>query len=961
MPLSSPVVVQRPALGWRILVAVILATALALPLAGLLIFRPRAEADARRQINLALRTRVDARIATLGRWADDALKDARMVASDPSVLELVRGNGRSGAVFYGRASPSNEVHLIDALQPYVTIKGYGQVLVVQHGQIVARAANRPASPVCTIFPPGGSATGFGLHEHNDGRKWVTFAARARGPFAGDPFVILEQPATDYLYPLLSRSSMGLQSAESYLLSDEGARFRYLSPLKFAGPRLFATIAADSVEASALRQRAEQSLDEPMADYRGVPTLSVIRRLSGSPWLLVMKVDDAEALAAPRRVIRTTVFAWSALGLSAALAGAALLLWQRRRLADAAARMQQRTSTILDHANDPILFVSPEGRVVHANRRADEFYGYAPGALLGRSIVEDLGTAEDRALLRERLDAAASTGELVAATNHRRADGSVAPVELSIRRITFDDETVLVTVVRDLSARRGVEQALRRSESLFRAVFQQSPIGIIIGTLDGRITRANPAVERMLGYSAAELTTMSLRDVTAPEDRERDEPLLESTAAERSGYRREKRYLHKDGHITLGELTVTFVRDETGEPAFALALVQDITDRRALQEQLLQSQKMESIGRLAGGVAHDFNNLLTAILGYAEVLSEELPTGHQARPFVVEIQRAGTRAATLTAQLLAFARRQVVARRVLDLNEVVEQSGRMLHGLLGDDVQIETRLAGKLWSVNADPTQMQQVILNMAVNARDAMPTGGRLTIETSNETLSAQSPVDALSGDFVRLSVSDTGEGMSPDVAAHVFEPFFTTKEQGKGTGLGLATCHGIVTQNGGEIRVASRLGAGTTFHVYLPRDQTIVMTSGAGPVEPAIDGRGRLVLVAEDETPVRNLAMRSLTRRGFRVLEARDGGEALRLAEEHADEIDLLLTDVTMPVLGGPELARRFRQLCPRAKVLFMSGHAESGIAHQGVLEPGVAFVAKPFTPDQIAKSVRDVLDGVI
>ncbi len=959
MPLS-PTVVQRPALGWRILVAVILALAVALPLAGLVIFRPRAEADARQQINIALRTRADARIATLARWADDALKDARLVASSPSVLELVRTNGRSnGAVFYGRASPSNEAHLIDALQPFVTIKGYGQLLVVQHGQIVARAANRPAAPACTIFPPGGSATSLGLHEHTDGRKWVTFAARARGPFTGDPFVVLEQAATEYLYALLARSSMGLQSAESYLLNDEGARFRYVSPLKFAGPQLFATIASDSVEASALRHRAEHSLDEPMADYRGVPTLTVTRRLSRSPWLLVMKVDDAEALAAPRQVIRTTVFAWSALGLSVALAGAALLLWQRRRLADAASRAQQRTSTLLDHANDPILFVSPEGRVVHANRRADEFYGYAAGALLGRSIVEDLGPVEDQAALRARLDAAASTGELVAATNHRRADGSVAPVELSIRRITFNDETVLVTVVRDLSARRGVEQALRRSESLFRAVFQQSPIGILISTLDGRITRANPAVERMLGYSAVELSMMSLRDVTAPEDRERDEPLLESRATEPSGYHREKRYLHKDGHITLGELTVTFVRDENGEPAFALALLQDITDRRALQEQLLQSQKMESIGRLAGGVAHDFNNLLTAILGYADVLSEELPAGHQARPFVIEIQRAGTRAAALTAQLLAFARRQVVARQALDLNELVEQSGRMLHRLLGDDVQIETKLAGELWTVSADLTQMQQVILNMAVNARDAMPAGGRLTIETSNQTLGARSPVDALSGDYVRLSISDTGEGMPPDVAAHIFEPFFTTKEQGKGTGLGLATCHGIVTQNGGEIRVVTRPGAGTTFHVYLPRELTAATATGAGPVESAIEGRGRLVLVAEDETPVRNLATRSLTRSGFRVLEARDGGEALRLAEEHADEIDLLLTDVTMPVLSGPELAKRFRQLCPRAKVLFMSGHAESGIAHQGVLESGVAFVAKPFTPDQIAKSAGDVLDA--
>jgi two-component system cell cycle sensor histidine kinase/response regulator CckA len=466
---------------------------------------------------------------------------------------------------------------------------------------------------------------------------------------------------------------------------------------------------------------------------------------------------------------------------------------------------------------------------------------------------------------------------------------------------------------------------------------------------------------MLGYSAAELTTMTFNDLTAPEDRGHELAVESGSANPAHGSRVEKRYRHRDGLSTWGEVTVTFVRDENDEASFALVLVQDISERRALQDQLFQAQKMESVGRLAGGVAHDFNNLLTAIIGYAEVLEEEVRGNAQARKFVEEIQHAGSRAATLTAQLLAFARRQVVTRRVLDLNEIVDDVGRMLHRLLGRSIQTELRLARDLWNVDADPNQLQQVIVNMAVNARDAMPHGGRLIIETANDTLEeTRARVDALFGDYVRLSISDTGDGMPPDVVAHIFEPFFTTKEQGKGTGLGLAMCHGIVTQNGGQIRVMSESGRGTTFHVYLPRARRAAVAVDRLARAASMHDSGQLVLLAEDEISVRTLAARVLKGRGFRVLEAQDGGEALRLAEAHANEIDLLLTDVTMPVLGGRELAERFRHVCPGAKILFMSGHPESVIAHGGVLDPGVAYVAKPFTPDQISSRVRDVLAGV-
>jgi PAS domain S-box-containing protein len=841
MPLS-PESVHPPALGWRLLAIGLAIAAILVPAAGLFVYTPRAESRARDELVEMLNTRAENRASGISRWADDALRDARLIASYPSAIALLRE---------GTALPGTESHLIDALQPFVAIKGYGQVLIVRDGQVLAQAANRSTSPGCVIFPTPSQTTAVGLHTHEDGSTWVTFAARIDVPLPGNPAVLLEQPATNHLFGLLARSPLPFQTTESTLIAREGEGFRYLSPLRNGADRRTATIPADSAMARLLRGGAGAQRGTA-ADYRGAPTFVAARPIAGTPWLVTLKVDENDALAGPRRMIRVTIIAWSAVALSAALAASAVLSWQRRRR-----------------------------------------------------------------------DAAA---------------------------------------VRELTARREVESALRRSESLFRTVFQRSPIGILMATLDGHITRANPAVEQMLGYAAAELETMTLRDLTAPEDlSQREVPSESADLSYPNGYRLEKRYRHKDGVIIWGEVTVTFVRDERDDASFALVLVQDISERRALQDQLFQAQKMESIGRLAGGVAHDFNNLLTAILGYAEVLEEEVRGNPQARGFVEEIQHAGSRAATLTAQLLAFARRQVVTRRVLDLNDVVDDAARMLHRVLGRNIHTELRFAPDLWNVDADPNQLQQIIVNMAVNARDAMPHGGRLIIETANDTLEeTRARVDALFGDYVRLSISDTGEGMTPDVVAHIFEPFFTTKEQGKGTGLGLAMCHGIATQNGGQIRVMTEPGRGTTFNVYLPRARRAQQTPDARLDAPAVRDRGHLVLLAEDETPVRTLAAQVLTRRGFRVLEAQDGGEALRLARAHADEIDLLLTDVTMPVLGGRELAEQFRHVCPGAKILFMSGHPESVIAHNGVLDPGVAYVAKPFTPDQISTRVRDLLAGV-
>ena len=485
----------------------------------------------------------------------------------------------------------------------------------------------------------------------------------------------------------------------------------------------------------------------------------------------------------------------------------------------------------------------------------------------------------------------------------------------------------------------------------------------MGTLDGRILRANPAVERMLGYSAAELTTMTFNDLTAPEDRQRELAIESGSSTPAHGARVEKRYVHKDGLITWGEVTVTIVRDENDEASFALVLVQDISERRALQDQLFQAQKMESIGRLAGGVAHDFNNLLTAILGYAEVLADEVRGNPQARGFVEEIQQrraARARRSPRNCSRSPLARWSTRARPRSERRSSMTPDA-CCSRLLGERHLSRAELGPDLWRVEADPNQLEQVIVNMAVNARDAMPNGGRLTIETANDRLERDPSPRRRAVRRLRACsrVSDTGDGMPPDVLAHIFEPFFTTKEQGKGTGLGLAT---VSRDRDAERRTDScheRAGARNRVSRLSARRRGERRWRPRAPVAASAHRGGQVVLLAEDETPVRTLAARVLKGRGFRVLEAQDGGEALRIAEAHADEIDLLLTDVTMPVLGGRELAERFRHVCPGAKILFMSGHPESVIAHDGVLDPGVAYVAKPFTPDQISSRVKDVLAG--
>jgi signal transduction histidine kinase/ActR/RegA family two-component response regulator len=419
-------------------------------------------------------------------------------------------------------------------------------------------------------------------------------------------------------------------------------------------------------------------------------------------------------------------------------------------------------------------------------------------------------------------------------------------------------------------------------------------------------------------------------------------------------------LAKDGKRIAVEVNTKLILQD-GVPVGVQGIARDVTKRKQLEEQLRQSQKMEAIGQLAGGVAHDFNNLLTAINGYSSLALQRVEDGHPVKPYLEEVKKAGDRAANLTRQLLAFGRKQILQPVPLNLNAVVSDMNKMLRRLIGEDIELTAKLDPDLGRVMADPGQIEQVLVNLIVNARDAMPQGGNLIIETTNVEIDSgyvSGQVGVQTGSYVKLAVSDTGVGMDEETRNRIFEPFFTTKEKGKGTGLGLSTVYGIVKQSGGNIWVYSGAGKGTTFKVYLPRAKSIARVNKEKVEEATPRGGSETVLLVEDEEVVRGLARRILEQAGYSVVEASKADEAIRFCEEHGNEVDLLLTDVVMPEMSGKELADRLKTQRPDLKMLFMSGYTDEAIVHHGVLDSSVEFIQKPFTPAGLIEKVRDVLD---
>ncbi len=639
----------------------------------------------------------------------------------------------------------------------------------------------------------------------------------------------------------------------------------------------------------------------------------------------------------------------------------------QRAAERALREKERMLGAAVGAAPVILWtLDAEGIVTSSEGAALTRVGLAPGEVVGRGLRDMY--AQDSDQMRDALRAL--SGESVETVHH------VGDTTLEVRYVPLWTAEGAVRgaigVALDVTERYGADAALRTRDRHFRSLIENASDVIAVVQADGTIGFASPSVERLLGVPREALAGRSLLELVHPDERAHAlERLRRAVQNEGTPEQSHFRVLRGDGEWRVVEVIGTSLLHDPAVAGVVLN-IRDVTDRhqavQALEESqamLLQAQKMEAVGRLAGGVAHDFNNLLTAIRGNAELLLDDLPPGSVARDDAEEIRRAADRAAGLTRQLLAFSRQQVLQPRVVDVNAVVSGVEKMLRRLIGEDVELVTELQPALGHVTADPGQLEQVLMNLAVNARDALPGGGRLVVRTANAVLDdadARRYSYVEPGDYVLLTVQDTGTGMDEQTLANAFEPFFTTKPLGQGTGLGLSTVYGIVKQSGGYVWIDSRPGEGTTLRIYLPRVEDAV--DAAPPELPVHGPRGnprRTLLLVEDEETVRRVATRTLRRAGYRVLQAGDGEEAMAVSGEHAGPIHVLMTDVVMPRMGGRDLAARIRQARPDTRVLFISGYSEAAVAGNGVLEPGTWFLGKPFTPELLQAKLREVLDAPV
>jgi PAS domain S-box-containing protein len=656
--------------------------------------------------------------------------------------------------------------------------------------------------------------------------------------------------------------------------------------------------------------------------------------------------------------------------------------EQTQLREQLIRSERTLDSIIKAIPDIVYRLDTKGRITFVNDTV-RMYGYTPDELIGVSIF-DLVHPEDRDLANCRVNERRTGDRHTKNLEIRLISKNLGTRDFEVRSIRHGGDPVFLIeaegvydrglsesavflgtqgVARDITEQKLAERELIASERRFRNLIRDTPDGVYV-RVGNRPMLTNPKFRAMFGYSVEELSSpdFNMLKLVAPEDRAAEQERMAQLDASPDGWvTRFEAFnaITRTGQIIPAEVRLSRIEWD-GQPAI-LGFVQDISERRALEEQLRQSQKMEAIGRLAGGVAHDFNNILTAIVGYSELTMLTLHQDDPLRENVEQIARAVDRATSLTRQLLAFSRKQVLQPKVLNLNGIITDMQKMLRRLIGEDIELTIHPCADLGLIKADPGQMEQVILNLVVNARDAMPGGGFISIATNNVQLDenyCQDNPDVQPGDYIMMSVSDNGTGIEPDVLGQIFEPFFTTKPHGKGTGLGLSTVYGIVKQSGGHISVYSEVGRGTTFKIYLNRSLgTLPDKRSRGPAEG--NGGSETILVVEDEDAVRDFVQKILQFNGYTVHVANSADIAIRFMKTHSGKINLLLTDVIMPKSSGADLAREVTLLRPDTRILFMSGYTDDAVVHHGVLEPGVAFLPKPFTTDALLKQVREALDG--
>ena len=737
-------------------------------------------------------------------------------------------------------------------------------------------------------------------------------------------------------------------------------------------------------------------------------LAIATPVATTPWRVLVETSH-DAVMAPAR---SFLLRLSVLGVIILALGLSATVWLSRRLTRPLARLADAAKQVADGDYSQHIGLAPRddelGRLAEsfdsmvsrvqaafgAQRSAEEYYrrlfeavplplwvvdrdsarflavndvalahyGYSREEFLAMTIA-DLRAPDSRPPVRDanrEHDVDVLAG---GAWRHVTQDGTVIDVETRARAIVFGGQHAAITVVNDVTERNRAAEAMRRSEAKYQALIREAPTGITLSTLGGNLLAANPAFLAMMGFtSESEALAVDTRQLyEAPGTRAE---LLDALEHGNHIDRKEIALRRTDGSLITARCTIRLVTDPSTGEQHIEAISEDVTEQRKIERQFQQAQKMEAVGQLAGGIAHDFNNMLTVIISYSDLLLAGLGADDARREEVLAIRAAGKSAATLTRQLLIFSRQQVVQPRVMHLNDLVVDTGAMLNRLIGESIVLQTVLDPDAGAVKVDQGQMEQVIVNLAVNARDAMPDGGRLLIESKNVTFDAAYAVRNRlypAGRYVSLIVSDNGLGMDEEMQARIFEPFFTTKEPGKGTGLGLATVYGIVKQSGGYISVYSEPGNGTSFKIYFPRiDESDAPVERVSASVPAVGGTETLLVVEDDET-VRKMVRLILERDGYIVLAVPNGEEALALATAHGGPIDLLVTDVVMPGISGRVLADRFAALRPESRLLFVSGYTDDALVYHGVLEAGMHYLEKPFTPDSLSRMVRRVLDSAL
>ena len=609
-----------------------------------------------------------------------------------------------------------------------------------------------------------------------------------------------------------------------------------------------------------------------------------------------------------------------------------------------------TQFAIDHAVEAALWVDAAGRIAYVNDATSNILGYSREELLSMNLykiepkISQVQWVHHCGELRE-------PGSMTFHPDQPNRSGALIPLEAVVNHVKFDGKDFYCFLARDVTERKQAEEALRASEERFRELFENANDMVYTHDLEGNFTSLNRAAERITGYTSEEALKMNISQLLTADSVDFARNMSQGGPASPASATYELTIVGKNDDMVFVEVN-TRLLFEGGKPTGIQGIARDITERKQLEERLRQAQKMEALGQLAGGVAHDFNNLLTVITGYSEVLLGRIVDG-QVQAELEEINKAGQRAAGLTRQLLAFSRRQLLQPKIVDLNEVVANMDTMLRRLIGEYIDFVTILGPSLRPIRVDPGQIEQVIMNLVINARDAMPKGGKLTIETANYDSSGDKVPSVL------LTTSDTGVGMDEETRCRIFEPFFTTKGQGKGTGLGLSTVYGIVKQSDGDIMVASEPGRGTTFRIYLPQAETqypVVKTAAQHTVREGLE----TILLAEDEEAVRNLVRSILGGLGYKVLEGRDGLEALEISLHYQGPIHLLLTDLVMPQLGGRELNRQIKQRRPETKVLYLSGYSGTSNDQNSLLDAPTQMLDKPFGPDVLTRKVPEVLDGL-